>query len=141
MDDSMRVRFENWLTAKCNNFVDWETLIEEQGREICFYLQEAYGEDPYEADIKKAWNELINSDIDGGLYDQISAKWLEDQMDRSDLFDVAEIGFKSRDQEAQKLKAENEKQQKDLKIVYESIIAQDYIAAIEILSEVLKEDE
>ncbi len=38
-------------------------------------------------------------------------------------------------------KAENKKRQKDLKIVYESLIAKDYIAAIEILSEALKDGE
>ncbi len=38
------------------------------------------------------------------------------------------------------LKAKKKKQQEDLKIVYESLIAKDYIAAIEILSEVLKDD-
>lgn len=41
----------------------------------------------------------------------------------------------------EKLKAENKKLQAALKIVYESLIAKDYIAAIEILSEVLKAGE
>ena len=41
--------------------------------------------------------------------------------------------------EKEELQAENKKLQEDLKIVYESIIAKDYIAAIEILSEVLNE--
>ncbi len=59
------------------------------------------------------------------------------------MITITELAMESRHElqdRIVKLEAENKKQQKDLKIVYQSLIAKDYIAAIEILSEVLKED-